>query len=123
MSRAGLPDDTIGILRILILLFKLYRYLRKYWVRRLLEKNKKKNEPVNQPFCIRRVSGIAVFVEKERVNASSKSVKCQNHSSCGRVGEGKDMLLWIASDTKTKSIPVIQVGLETRKLRIQWCMN
>jgi IS1 family transposase/transposase-like protein len=47
-----LVKELLGILGILILLFELYRYLRKYWLRRLLER-KKKEKRTRKPAVLR----------------------------------------------------------------------
>jgi hypothetical protein len=59
-----LVKDLLGILRILILLFALYRYLRKYWLRRLLEK-KKKEKRTRKPAVLRPKSERVQQVEIE----------------------------------------------------------
>jgi hypothetical protein len=40
-----LIEELLGILGILILLIELYRYVRKVWLRRLLEKKKREKRP------------------------------------------------------------------------------
>jgi hypothetical protein len=47
-----LVKELLGILGVLILLVELYRYLRKYWLRRLLEK-KKKEKRARKPAVLR----------------------------------------------------------------------
>jgi hypothetical protein len=59
-----LIKELLGILGILILLVKIYLFIRRYWLRRLLEKKKKGNALESPPYCVRRVNMIAAFARK-----------------------------------------------------------
>lgn len=48
-KRARLVKDLLGILGILILLVEIYRYVRRYWLRRLLEQKKKEKRTRKPP--------------------------------------------------------------------------
>ncbi len=53
--KARLVKELLGILGILILLIEIYRFVRRYWLRRLLEK-KKKEKRTRKPAVLRLIS-------------------------------------------------------------------
>jgi hypothetical protein len=48
-DKARLVKELLGILGILILLYEIYRFVRKVWLRRFLEKKKKEKRPRKPP--------------------------------------------------------------------------
>ena len=93
-ERARLIKDLLGILGILIVLVEIYRLVRRYWLRQLLDKKKKEKRtrkpPVLRPKSERgNLPGTVDFAEKKRENEETRSEKRQYPGSCAKDAVGE----------------------------------